>query len=151
MIHFHGTGQKAQAILKRHLLRRTKESTIVSEKANTGYVTIFVTLCLTQDGKPILTLGPKTINIIELEFTPDERIVRVHIASVTLWISSACTLDVRKYRDTAQENSIKVFQRRHSHEKVCTVHLAEIHGDSQKHDSYTFILVMILRLRQLCG
>ena len=46
-------GQRAQAILKPILLRRTKYSTL--------------------EGKPLLELPAKHIEIVKLQFTPDER------------------------------------------------------------------------------
>jgi hypothetical protein len=49
-------GQRAQLILKPLLLRRTKNSTL--------------------EGKPILTLPPKDIEIVRLQFTDEEREVR---------------------------------------------------------------------------
>jgi hypothetical protein len=46
-------GQRAQALLKKCLLRRTKQSKL--------------------EGKPLIILQPKTVEIEELEFSPDER------------------------------------------------------------------------------
>ncbi|KZV96448.1 hypothetical protein EXIGLDRAFT_733361 [Exidia glandulosa HHB12029] len=46
-------GKRAQALLKPILLRRTKDSMV--------------------EGKPIIELGPKTITVHQLEFTPRER------------------------------------------------------------------------------
>ncbi|TDL15102.1 hypothetical protein BD410DRAFT_796684 [Rickenella mellea] len=87
-------GRKAQTILKRHLLRRTKDTKL--------------------DGKPILQLGPKTIDMIELDFTPEER-------------------EIYKGIEEKQKQKISKFIKA---------------GTVMK--NYAFILVMILRLRQLC-
>lgn len=46
-------GSRAQAILKPILLRRTKDSTI--------------------EGKPILELPPKEIELVQLQFSEEER------------------------------------------------------------------------------
>jgi SNF2 family DNA or RNA helicase len=46
-------GRRAQALLKKCLLRRTKDSKL--------------------EGRPLITLPPKTIDIEMLEFSPDER------------------------------------------------------------------------------
>ncbi|KAL5496134.1 hypothetical protein ACEPAH_3051 [Sanghuangporus vaninii] len=87
-------GQKAQAVLRPHLLRRTKDSKL--------------------DGRPIIRLGPKTIDLIELEFTREERLIYEGLES--------------------------------RQKKVVSRFVKE--GTVMK--NYSFILVMILRLRQLC-
>ncbi|KAL5479086.1 hypothetical protein ACEPAI_2374 [Sanghuangporus weigelae] len=87
-------GQKAQAVLRPHLLRRTKDSKL--------------------DGRPIIRLGPKTIDMIELEFTPEERLIYEGLES-------------------RQKKIVSRFVKE---------------GTVMK--NYSFILVMILRLRQLC-
>ncbi|KAL5520215.1 hypothetical protein ACEPAG_9428 [Sanghuangporus baumii] len=87
-------GQKAQAVLRPHLLRRTKESKL--------------------DGRPIIRLGPKTIDMIELDFTPEERLIYEGL-------------------ETRQKKIVSRFVKE---------------GTVMK--NYSFILVMILRLRQLC-
>ncbi|KLO18694.1 hypothetical protein SCHPADRAFT_106669 [Schizopora paradoxa] len=88
-------GQRAQAVLKPHLLRRTKDSTI--------------------DGQPLIQLGPKVIEVVELEFDRDEREMYNRMESRSKQLIS------------------KYFK-----EKTVMKH-------------YDMILVMILRLRQLCG
>ena len=49
-------GARAQGILKPLLLRRTKDSKL--------------------EGKPLLTLPPKTVELVTLKFSPEEREVR---------------------------------------------------------------------------
>jgi SNF2 family DNA or RNA helicase len=52
-------GTRAQSILRPILLRRTKDSKL--------------------DGKPLLTLPPKTVELETLQFSPEER--EVHLLS----------------------------------------------------------------------
>ncbi|KAF8888452.1 SNF2 family N-terminal domain-containing protein [Gymnopilus junonius] len=87
-------GQRAQAILKPILLRRTKNSTL--------------------EGKPLLELPTKHIEIVKLQFTPDERAVYEFF-----------------------EKKTKIQVNRYMREGT----LAKNH---------TYILVLILRLRQAC-
>ncbi|PPQ64913.1 hypothetical protein CVT24_008253 [Panaeolus cyanescens] len=87
-------GSRAQAVLKPLLLRRTKNSKL--------------------DGEPLLKLPVKDIEIVNLQFTPDEREIYNHLEGVT-------------------QMKINRFIKE---------------GTLVKNHSY--ILVMILRLRQLC-
>ncbi|KAB5589713.1 ATP-dependent helicase [Ceratobasidium theobromae] len=88
-------GQRAKALLEECLLRRTKDSQL--------------------EGKPLITLPPKTIDIVELEFSPDER--RIYAA-----------VEMRQ-------------------QEILTTFIRE--GTVMK--NYSAILVMILRLRQVCN
>ncbi|KAG9086889.1 hypothetical protein FRC06_002838, partial [Ceratobasidium sp. 370] len=88
-------GQRAQALLKKCLLRRTKESKL--------------------EGKPLITLQPKTIEIEELEFSPDERQIYAAV-------------------EARQQQKFNRFLRA---------------GTVMK--NYSAILVMLLRLRQVCN
>ncbi|KAF9040113.1 SNF2 family N-terminal domain-containing protein [Panaeolus papilionaceus] len=87
-------GSRAQAILKPLLLRRTKNSKL--------------------NGEPLLKLPPKEIDIVQLQFTPDEREIYSHIEGIS-------------------QMKINRFIK-----------------DGTLLKNHTFILVMILRLRQLC-
>ncbi|KAG9109343.1 hypothetical protein FRC07_008339, partial [Ceratobasidium sp. 392] len=88
-------GQRAQALLKKCLLRRTKETKL--------------------EGKPLITLQPKTIEIEELEFSPDERQIYAAV-------------------EARQQQKFNRFLRA---------------GTVMK--NYSAILVMLLRLRQVCN
>ncbi|KAG8783789.1 hypothetical protein FRC12_019356 [Ceratobasidium sp. 428] len=88
-------GQRAQALLKKCLLRRTKASKL--------------------EGKPLITLQPKVIEIEELEFSPEERQIYATV-------------------ETRQQQKFNKFLRA---------------GTVMK--NYTAILVMLLRLRQVCN
>ncbi|KAG6856050.1 hypothetical protein H0H87_008064 [Tephrocybe sp. NHM501043] len=87
-------GSRAQAILKPILLRRTKDSTL--------------------EGKPILELPPKSIEILKLEFSEDER---------------------------------DLYD---SFEKRTKVRLNKFIRERTLVSNHAAVLVMILRLRQLC-
>ncbi|KAE9403438.1 hypothetical protein BT96DRAFT_1016994 [Gymnopus androsaceus JB14] len=87
-------GERARAILAPLLLRRTKNSTL--------------------DGEPILKLKPKTIELVKLEFSPDER---------------------------------DVYD---SFEKKSKIRLNKFIRERTLLKNHSFVLVMILRLRQLC-
>jgi len=54
-------GRRAQAMLKKCLLRRSKDTKL--------------------EGKPILQLPPKTIELVELEFSPEEREVCIDLVA----------------------------------------------------------------------
>ncbi|KAL1746595.1 P-loop containing nucleoside triphosphate hydrolase protein [Schizophyllum fasciatum] len=86
-------GQRAQAILKPLIMRRTKNSML--------------------EGQPILRLPPKDIELVSLEFTPDERQI---------------------YDDIEQQTQVRINK-----------YIAK--GTLVK--NYSFVLVLILRLRQL--
>ncbi|KAH7335005.1 SNF2 family N-terminal domain-containing protein [Rhizoctonia solani] len=88
-------GQRAQALLKKCLLRRTKDSKL--------------------DGKPLITLPPKTIDMEILEFSPDERQIYAAV-------------------EARQQQKLNKFIRA---------------GTVMK--NYHVILVMLLRLRQVCN
>ncbi|QRV98450.1 DNA repair protein RAD5 [Ceratobasidium sp. AG-Ba] len=88
-------GQRAQALLKKCLLRRTKQTKL--------------------EGKPLITLQPKTIEIEELEFSPDERQIYAAV-------------------EARQQQKFNRFLRA---------------GTVMK--NYTAVLVMLLRLRQVCN
>ncbi|KAG6836974.1 hypothetical protein H0H93_016927 [Arthromyces matolae] len=87
-------GSRAQAILKPILLRRTKDSFL--------------------EGKPILDLPPKSIEIVNLEFSKEER---------------------------------DVYD---SFEKQTKIKLNKFIRERTLVKNHAFVLVMILRLRQLC-
>ncbi|KAI4522550.1 hypothetical protein K525DRAFT_255497 [Schizophyllum commune Loenen D] len=86
-------GQRAQAILKPLIMRRTKDSML--------------------EGQPILRLPPKDIELVKMEFTPDERQI---------------------YDDIEQQTQVRINK-----------YIAK--GTLVK--NYSFVLVLILRLRQL--
>ncbi|CAE6440516.1 unnamed protein product [Rhizoctonia solani] len=88
-------GRRAQALLKKCLLRRTKDSKL--------------------DGKPLITLPPKTIDMEMLEFSPDERQIYAAV-------------------EARQQQKLNKFIRA---------------GTVMK--NYHVILVMLLRLRQVCN
>ncbi|KAJ6615353.1 SNF2 family N-terminal domain-containing protein [Mycena sp. CBHHK59/15] len=87
-------GERAQAILKPLLLRRTKNSTL--------------------EGKPILTLPPKDVEIVKLQFSEEER---------------------------------ELYD---SFEKRTKISLNRFIKDGTLVKNHAAVLVMILRLRQLC-
>ncbi|EAU87720.1 hypothetical protein CC1G_08756 [Coprinopsis cinerea okayama7 len=87
-------GSRAQAILKPLILRRTKNSTL--------------------EGKPILNLPPKDIEIVKLQFSPDER---------------------------------EVYD---SFEKSTKIRLNKFIRERTLLKNHAQVLVMILRLRQVC-
>ncbi|EUC62614.1 SNF2 family amino-terminal protein [Rhizoctonia solani AG-3 Rhs1AP] len=88
-------GRRAQALLKKCLLRRTKDSKL--------------------EGKPLITLPPKTIDMEMLEFSPDERQIYAAV-------------------EARQQQKLNKFIRA---------------GTVMK--NYHVILVMLLRLRQVCN
>ncbi|KAJ7131709.1 SNF2 family DNA-dependent ATPase [Mycena crocata] len=92
-------GQRAQVILKPLLLRRTKNSTL--------------------EGKPILQLPPKDVEIVKLQFSDEER-------------ETCSCLAV------------------HSFEKRTKIRLNRFIRDGTLVKNHAAVLVMILRLRQLC-
>ncbi|CAA7262707.1 unnamed protein product [Cyclocybe aegerita] len=87
-------GSRAQAILKPILLRRTKNSKL--------------------EGKPLLELPPKEIEIVQLQFLPEER------------------------------------QLYESFEKRTKIHVNKFIKEGTLIKNHAFVLVLILRLRQLC-
>ncbi|KAF5325961.1 hypothetical protein D9611_000760 [Ephemerocybe angulata] len=87
-------GQRAQVILKPLLLRRTKNSML--------------------EGKPILELPPKEIELVKLQFSREERELYDHI------------------------------------EKNTTIRLNKFIRERTLLKNYSEVLVMILRLRQMC-
>ncbi|CAE6334692.1 unnamed protein product [Rhizoctonia solani] len=88
-------GRRAQALLKKCLLRRTKDSKL--------------------EGRPLITLPPKTIDMEMLEFSPDERQIYAAV-------------------EARQQQKLNKFIRS---------------GTVMK--NYHVILVMLLRLRQVCN
>jgi SNF2 family DNA or RNA helicase len=80
-------GMRAQGILKPLMLRRTKDSKLV----RTIWHTIPLRWMLTshyimyQEGKPILELPPKNIEIVTLNFSAEERDVSVVFPRDTLF------------------------------------------------------------------
>lgn len=102
-------GRRAQAILKRILIRRTKSSTV--------------------EGRPILLLGEKNINVAKLDFSPRERKI----------------YDALEKRQREKLNRIIDRGRLAKESVLCC---RSKHEYSLSMCSYHFILVMILRLRQ---
>jgi hypothetical protein len=68
-------GRRAQALLKKVLLRRTKTSEIVGASSLRN-VSSLMPWTIIQDGKPIITLPPRDFEEITLDFTKEERDVR---------------------------------------------------------------------------
>lgn len=90
-------GARAQSILKPILLRRTKDSKL--------------------EGKPLLTLPPKDIELVMLQFSPEERQVRSSLLDI--WNSEPIYFaDIRRLRETSESSSEQIHSRRDDDSKV---------------------------------
>ncbi|KIJ33059.1 hypothetical protein M422DRAFT_265089 [Sphaerobolus stellatus SS14] len=105
-------GRRAQAMLKLCLLRRAKHYTL--------------------EGKPILQLPPKTVEVIELEFSQEEREIYSKI-------------------EARQQQKMSKYLKAGTVMKKYVFHLNGIRLETDFRFSYAAILVMLLRLRQACN
>lgn len=122
-------GSRAQAILQPVLLRRTKNSTL--------------------DGEPLLQLPPKEIEIVKLQFTKEEKDVSgpSFCSGKKIWMVS---IQIYDFFESKTKLRVNKFIKENTVVKKCVPISEALRLVAHLGLSHVFILVLILRLRQLC-